>query len=370
MFDGPAAGLYCMAMFPRRYAAWAAVLLITLSAAAAQPRYEAVQENASGAGTPKLVVLRDRASGVEAAIAPSEGGELTSFRVRIREQWNELIYKARQYSNEPGFRGKAPLLWPAVGGQYLPGTQPRGSCADGEYQVDGKTYPMPCHGFAKAMAWELVSAAAGAKGAKATVRLRDSEATRKWYPFAFDLRATYELSEGKLEIRYDVTAGRNHTPMMFSIGNHIAFALPFLPGTDPSAMMFETPSTAAMLRNSMGVLSGEKEARSFAKPVRLDEFSATTAIPLVGYASDEAFARVSDPQGLALRISHRASSIPREPVVRFNVFGGPKQGYLSPEPWVGLQNSLNSKRGLISLAPGRTWTWTIVIAPEARKGRT
>lgn len=330
-----------------------------------------VEESASGAGTPKIVVLKDTAAGIEAAIAPSEGGELTSLRVKYRDRWNELIYKARQYSSESGFRGKAPLLWPAVGGQYLPGTQPRGSCVEGEYQVDGKTYPMPCHGFAKTMAWELVSSSANTKGAKATVRLRDSDATRKWYPFTFDLRATYDLSEGRLRIRYDLTAGRtNRSPLIFSIGNHIAFALPFLPRTDPSAMTFETPSTAAMLRNSIGVLSGEKEARSFAKPMRLDAFSAATAIPLVGYASGEAFARITDPQGLALRIAHSASSIPGEPVVRFNLFGGPKQGYLSPEPWVGLQNSLNSRQGLISLAPGKRWTWTVVIEPEVRKERT
>ena len=74
-----------------------------------------------------------------------------------------------------------------------------------------------------------------------------------------------------------------------------------------------------------GVLSGEQRARSFAAPGRLDSFSATTAIPLVGY-SGAAYARLRDPGGIGVLIAHTATSLPNEPLVRFNVFGGPRQG--------------------------------------------
>ena len=109
---------------------------------------------AGGPASPRVVVLRDDAAGMEAAVAPSEGGELTSLRVRFRGAWVELLYRARDYGPAPGFRGKAPFLWPAVGGQYPLGTIPKSACADGTYVVQGRSYAMPCHGFAQSLAWQ------------------------------------------------------------------------------------------------------------------------------------------------------------------------------------------------------------------------
>jgi galactose mutarotase-like enzyme len=294
-------------------------------------------------------------------VAPSEGGELSSFRIRFQGEWIELLYRARDYSQGSGFKGKGPLLWPAVGAQYPVGTVPEASCGEGTYPVGGQTYPMPCHGFAKSLVWKQLSHGADDKGAQATVELRDSEQTRRNYPFGFRLTAKFELSGGRLTITYTVTAsGENHEPMIFSIGNHIAFRIPFLKGTNPEDMVFETPCTIELLRNARGVLSGEQRPRSFAKPTRLGDFNATTAIPLAGYSS-QPYARLTDPQGLTLNISHHAVSTVPEPLVQFNIFGGPKQGYFSPEPWFGLQNSLNLQRGIVRLAPGKQWDWRVEL---------
>lgn len=353
-----------------RILSFASLILVSATLSLAQPvRYQVSREAASSAGSPVVIVLRDLKGGVEAAVAPSQGGELTSLRVRHRQQWVELIYRAREYGPASGFRGKAPLLWPAVGGQYPVGTKPRGSCVDGEYTVAGRTYTMPCHGFAKTLEWEAVSESADERGARVTVQLQDSPVTRSAYPFAFQLLATYTLTSARLTVSYRVSADTSNShPMNFSIGNHIAFRVPFLPGTDPGEMLFESPSTRELLRSTIGVLSGEQRDRSFAKPHRLDEFAATTALPLAGYASD-VFARLSDPQGVAIHISHKTSFRPAEPLVQFNIFGGPKQGYFSPEPWVGVQNSLNTGQGVITLMPGREWTWTVAITPEFKNGR-
>ena len=133
-----------------RNAAWLLALAAGWSGAAApQDRYSVSREPAGGAGSPEVIVLRDNAAGLEAAIAPSQGGELTSLRVRFRGAWVELLYRAREYGPDSGFRGKASFLWPAVGGQYAVGTIPRSSCGDGDYPVGDRRYPMPCHGFAK-----------------------------------------------------------------------------------------------------------------------------------------------------------------------------------------------------------------------------
>jgi gluconolactonase len=348
-----------------RFALGAALVIGPMAARnQAAPRYGTNEARAAGPDSPRVIVLHDASAGLEAAVAPSEGGELTSLRVQYQGKWVELLYRARDYSAGGGWRGKAQFLWPAVGGQYPLGTEPKGACTDGDYLVEGDAFTMPCHGFAKTMAWELTSHSADELGAHATVTLRDSEQTRGRYPFGFTVSAIYTLALGRLEIRYSVQASsENHGAMPFSIGNHIGFRVPFLSETDAASMTFESPSTIEMLRNAKGVLSGEQRSRSFATSTRLDEFSAVTAIPLTGY-SGLAFARLRDPGGVGVRIAHKATSLPNEPLVRFNIYGGPRQGYFAPEPWVGLQNSLNTGVGRVELAAGGEWNWDIDIQPE------
>jgi galactose mutarotase-like enzyme len=332
--------------------------------AAPQARYSVSQEPAGGSGSPRVIVMRDNQAGLEAAVAPSEGGELSSLRVKFRGAWVELIYRAREYGSDSGFRGKASLLWPAAGGQYPVGSNPASACADGTYKVGDRTYPMPCHGFAKSLAWSEVGESADEAGARVSVELRDSDKTRRNYPFGFCVQATYELSGGRLTITYKVSAASaNSRPMPFSIGNHISFRVPFLPGTDPAAMRFETPNSVELLRDSRGLVSGAERARSFATATRLGDFDATVALPLAGYRGIP-YALLTDPKGLALRITHRASSALAEPLVQFNVYGGPKQGFLCPEPWFGLQNSLNLKKGLVTIEPGADWEWVAELRPQ------
>ena len=80
------------------------------SYAAAQSRYTITDEASAGPGTPQVVVLHDNVAGVEAAVTPSEGGELSSYRVKLKGDWTEFLYHARDYSDGPGFKGKGPLL--------------------------------------------------------------------------------------------------------------------------------------------------------------------------------------------------------------------------------------------------------------------
>jgi gluconolactonase len=334
---------------------------LTACCSFSQDRYTVSEEDASTPGSPRVVVLRDTIAGVEAAVAPSEGGELSSYRVQFKGQWVELLYHARDYSPGPGFKGKGPLLWPAVGAQYPVGTIPKASCGDGTYTVSGKVYPMPCHGFARTLPWTAISKSADKRGASVTVELRDSDRTRQYYPFAFQVDATYQVTGGHLTVDYSVTSDSSNTePMPFSIGNHIAFKTPFLDGTDPANMTFETHSTVQLLRNAQGVLSGDEQPRSFGTPERLGDFDAHVALPLTGYRS-QPFAQLADPQGMTLRLTQQASSVLPEPLIRFNAYGGPKAGYFCPEPWFGVQNSLNTGKGLVKLNPGGSWRWRLEI---------
>lgn len=98
-------------------------------------------------------------------------------------------------------------------------------------------------------------------------------------------------------------------------------------------------------------------------PAKGGEFERLSAVSLTGYKGDP-FIVYRDPGGLAIRMSHSASKIPKPPVVLYNLWGDVAGGFFSPEPWVGLQNSLVLGQGLIRLRPGGVFEWTIRIEFE------
>ena len=287
---------------------------------------------------------------MEAAVAPTKGGELSSLTIRRKGVPIELIYLARDYSPRSGFAGKAMFLWPATG-----------PVVGNQWTLDGRTYPMPFHGFAKDTAWEVVEHAASPRGARAVLRLRDSAATRVSYPFGFVLHVTYELAGGVLAIRYGVTAAReNSGPMPFAIGNHVAFNLP--PSGEGSAgkVVLETNCRDEIVRDAASLPIGTvRPWRSMPSAALAD----IRAVPAISLANCGRTARVAllDPAGVTVEVTHQADRLPKMPVVQFNLYGTAADGYFSPEPWVGLQGGLNSGKGLTRVPAGKMWSWAIRV---------
>ena len=201
---------------------------------------------------------------------------------------------------------------------------------------------------------------------RALLTLRDGPETREMYPFGFRCTVEYAIVEGVLEIRYVVTSSRtNSEPMFFSIGNHITFLAPLVEGSDPAAMVLASPSTTEILKTEYGIPTGETRPLSYADGFLLGEYPPMIATSLTGYPEGEdPFVEYRDPAGLTLRISHRPSQMPDPPVILFNVWGDVRSGFFSPEPWVGLQNSLVQRQGLIYLDPGAEFRWTVAVSHE------
>lgn len=276
---------------------------------------------------------------VKAAVNPEKGGELASLQFRHSGAWLETLYRALDYSPTDGWTGRGPWLWPAT----------------------GKGDPLPFHGFARDMKWRVEKKARNG----VTLSLTDSEATRKTYPYGFKVIASYLATGKQLKIRFIVSAAAaNREPMPFTAGNHITFRAPLVKGSDAAKMTLETPSRVEYLKKD-GAPTGESRPRSHTKPVPLGEFEEKSAVSLSGYSGDP-YMVLRDPAGFGIRISHHASTVPAEPVVRFNMWGSAREGYFSPEPWVGLQDSPRLDKGRVKLAPAKSWTWDIVIEGVSR----
>jgi galactose mutarotase-like enzyme len=331
-----------MARWPRFFFAGALCLVLN----AEEPRYLIASGRADGPTGVELLLLRDARTGMEAAIAPSRGGELSGLSIRHNGVATELIYLARDYSPRPGFNGKAMFLWPTTG--PVPGNR---------WTSGGRSYPMAFHGFAKDAAWETVEHRASGQAAWATLRLRDSEESRRSYPFAFAVTVTYRLTAGRLSIEYGVEAGRrNSGAMPFAIGNHVAFKLL------SNETAFETNCRDEIVRDKASLPTGEVRPWRFARVTPLRDIHAIPAISLTNCGA-EAMVRIEDPGGVAIDVRHRPATLPKMPVVQFNLYGAVSEGYFSPEPWVGLQGALTRDQGLTRVAPGKRWRWLITIIP-------
>lgn len=306
--------------------------------------------------------LLDNGTNIRAAVAPDQGGELTGFEVHFDGQWQELLYRARDYSNGPGWRGKAPFLWPATGVSYMPGA------GKGHYVLNGNRFPMPAHGFARDQSWAVVGQGEQEDLSSLTLEMVSSAETQKFYPFDFDLRVEYRLAADRLSLVYTVVAaGGNDGPMPFSIGNHVTFRAPLIAGSPAGSLRFYNDFPEQLLRDENNAFSGEIVPSPLRGWHEISELPLRYAVSLGGPLS-RAELLVLDPSGLQLRMVHQASEAPSSPLILFNLWADVNEGFFSPEPWLGTQNSLNSGAGLVRLDPGQRWHWQIDIFPSRGDG--
>lgn len=143
---------------------------------------------------------------LQAKIA-EKGAELQSLK--NLDTKIEYIWQA-----DPQHWGKhAPILFPIVG-----------ALKNNQYRVDGVTYHLPRHGFARDMLFRLVDQ----KENTASFVLESTKETKQQYPYDFQLLVTYILDEEGLQVIYEVN-NLSRNEMYFSIGGHPAFNVPFEP---------------------------------------------------------------------------------------------------------------------------------------------
>ena len=105
---------------------------------------------------------------------------------------------------------RSPILFPIVC-----------SVNDETYSVDGKTYHLPRHGFARDATFKLIAQSER----KATFALESSEETKKVYPYDFTLSISYVLDENRIGVIWHVH-NTDTQEIHFQIGGHPAFNIP------------------------------------------------------------------------------------------------------------------------------------------------
>jgi galactose mutarotase-like enzyme len=138
----------------------------------------------------------------------AKGAQLTSI-------YNKTTQTEHLWQADPKIWAyHAPNLFPVVG-----------ALINDELLVDGKSYPMTRHGFARQSEFILLEQ----DEVHTIYSLPYSEHTVHIYPYKFDFQVLYTLIENALRVTYKMISHDKKT-IYFSVGGHPAFNVPFNAG--------------------------------------------------------------------------------------------------------------------------------------------
>ncbi|MFN3546289.1 MAG: aldose 1-epimerase family protein [Mesorhizobium sp.] len=254
-----------------------------------------------------------------------------------------------------------PAVWPAVSPILFPVV---GWARDGMVRVDGRTFPMPVHGFAAGLDFEV----AGRDGREAEFRLREGAGTAAHYPFRFELAVRYRLERNSLSVALAVE-NRDDRPMPYALGIHPGFGWPLSgaarEGHSIAFELAEEPSVPVIAPG--GLFSYQR------RPVPLDggllalsdAVLAQEALCFLDVRSRSLQYRA--PDGSALRIDW-------EDFAHCAIWSRPPAPFVSIESWtghgdpVGFTGELSQKPSMRLLAPGEIGRHAVRYTFEERTG--
>lgn len=298
----------------------------------------------------------------EAIIRPNHQHMFTiedqQLRINIHPRGAELqsiYHKGSQteymWSGDPAVWAKhSPLLFPIVG-----------TLKDNIYYYEGKPYQLPRHGFARDRDFAVEMQASD------SIRflLKSDAASLKVFPFAFELRISYDVIGGVLTTTYHVT-NPDKTPLYFSVGGHPAFKVPLAPDTTYTDYYLEFDQTENAPRwpiSKDGLIERESQPlldNTNKLPLTKDLF-AKDALVFKGLKSTSVTLKsAGDSRGLTL-------VFPGFPFL--GIWAAPGADFVCIEPWCGIADSVDSnqqwtdKEGINKLDAGGSFerSWTLKV---------
>ena len=247
-----------------------------------------------------------------------------------------------QWCGDPSvWKGRAPILFPIVG-----------TLAANQYRLNGDTYRLPRHGFARDRLFTLVEQTP----ARALFRLRWDKDTFEAYPFRFELDLAFDLEGPALSIVASVKNLETENALPASFGFHpaLSWPLPYGQSRDGHAINFEMDEPAPIRRvDAEGLLL----PAAFPTPVTgrklalRDELFRNDAIIFDRIASRSL--RYGAQTGPQLEVR-----FPDTPYL--GIWTKPGAGFICIEPWHGhcdpeeFSGDFRTKPGIFLVPPGAT----------------
>ena len=315
-----------------------------------------------------------------AEVIPGRGGIVTQWEIEERGRRLPLLWLCSGYHDwgldEPRrLGGGIPILFPTCGPTASAGQE-------GRYLVGDRPCIMPNHGFAAWMPWEIVEEVAEEDEAAIAVSLKDTPETHKCYPFSFQTIVRYTLRERSLRIGW-TCENLSEAPMPIAPGLHPYYRVPFTRKAQRGDMQIITTAQTRFFQDEpVRVWNGKTEPLKSGR-IQLGDLPSGRPTTIGDCVTPE-YSLVDPASGLTLRATWPASIQPLRPLRPLRpAQNRPAQGrqaqdgpsgegtgpYLNlwtpdeqtpaycVEPFLGLQNALNHRRGLIEIAAGNKWEW-------------
>ena len=168
------------------------------------------------------------------------GAELTS----VQYNGKEMLFQGAKVLDSNGniyWKRQAPILFPIVG-----------QLKNSQTQIEGETYEMSQHGFARDMDFEEISKTEN----KHHYMLKYNEGTLKKYPYKFELHVIYEIIGDTLTVTYKVK-NIDDKIIYFGLGGHPAFNCDYSNG-EYEILFSENENKIEFLKLKNGLIDTEK----------------------------------------------------------------------------------------------------------------
>ncbi|WP_257458394.1 aldose epimerase family protein [Archangium lipolyticum] len=275
-----------------------------------------------------MVVLTD--GGSRAEVVPERGALVSRFTV----EGEPILYldESTLADATKNVRGGIPVLFPAPG--VTPG---------GKYLVDGREYPIRRHGFARDLPWDVRTQEAS----RVVLALGHSEQTLREFPWRFEALLTVTLRGSALHLTFSAE-NRDSRPMPLHLGYHPYF---HVPQANKASARVETDASRAW----------DNRQGAHVPFTGLD----LTGPELDMHLIDHSPQGTTLERGPGLRPVELAWSPSFTTLVVWTLGG---RDFVCVEPWTAPGGALQTHQGLLTVAPGSTFSseFEISVAPLAR----
>ena len=273
------------------------------------------------------------------------GAELSS----LFNKSTELEYI---WSGDPSYWGKkSPVLFPIVG-----------TLKDNRYFINGKTYSLNRHGFAREKMFTIIHQSPSSLH----LELISDEDTLQVFPFHFNFSVIYSISSDSLSVNYHVK-NTGKEMMYFSVGGHPAFRLPLTDQLvyDDYYLSFNKSELADRWPISK---EGLIESTSVAFLDNTNHLKLSKSL----FYKDAIVLKGLDSDVLQIKsdLHPRGLSFTFKGFPFLGIWAAKEADFICIEPWCGIADSIDStqllteKEGIVNLNAGevfeRTWmvtTW-------------
>ncbi|KEQ31415.1 aldose epimerase [Pedobacter antarcticus 4BY] len=254
------------------------------------------------------------------------------------------------WKGDPAYWGKfSPVLFPIVG-----------ALKNDSYIFENKTYSLSRHGFARDKEFEVSRPADN----EIIFTLRNSAETLVVYPFTFELALHYKLEDSGLTCTYKVN-NPGEKELLFSLGGHPAFAVPFTPDTcyEDHYLLFDRDEDLFFNKIEHNLISDEQGVLTLkgSKLPLNHELFKDDALVFKSLKSEKIrLANNKNIHGLEFRFSQFPF---------FGIWATPGADFVCLEPWCGVADGihhnqqLRDKEGIQTLSPGVKWerSWHVSL---------